>query len=251
MSVDVERLGAVAVLTMQREDKRNAIDTAMTAALSQALDAADDDPEVRAIVLSGGDRYFCAGTDLAETDHARMRTERGGEYGVIRRQRRTPLVAAVEGPALGGGMEIVLACDLVVAGDTATFGLPEVKRGVIAACGGLFRVHRALPSMIANELLLVGDSVDAAFAHRHGLVNRVVPAGQARTEAVSVAARIAENAPVSIAETLLAARRSRGLGDEQCWPLTEGAVARIQGSEDSQEGRRAFFERRAPQWRGR
>ena len=171
--VDVEREGAALVVTMNRPERRNAVDRGLADALSAALDMLDDDESLWCGVLTGGQSYFSAGSDLtAGGDYV---TERGGEYGIIRRRRRKPLIAAVEGFALGGGMEIVLACDLVVASRTARFGLPEVGIGVIPTCAGLFRAPRSLPLNVARELILTGDMFPARRAYEHGLVNRVVP----------------------------------------------------------------------------
>ena len=156
----VERTDHVLVISMQRGEKYNAINRQMADELDAALNQLDDDGELWAGVLTGTSDAFCAGSDLtAGGDYV---TERGGEYGIIRRERRKPLVAAVEGFALGGGLKIVLACDLVVASTSARFGLPEVKRGVVPTCGALFRGPRALPVNLAREMLLTGDPIDAA-----------------------------------------------------------------------------------------
>src|SRR4051794_41430905 len=155
MRVVVEQRDRVLVVRLDREDKRNAVDSAMTGELSAALDRLEDDDDLWVGVLTGGPGVFSAGTDLIAG--AGEPTPRGGPYGVARRTRSKPLIAAVEGLALGGGMEIVLACDLVVAGRGAQFGLPEVARGLVATCGALFRGPRALPLNVARELLLTGD----------------------------------------------------------------------------------------------
>ena len=163
---------------MQREAKRNAVDRQLADELDGALNLLDDDPELWVGVLTGTASVFSAGSDMtAAGDNV---TERGGEYGIIRRVRRKPLIAAVEGPALGGGLEIVLACDLVVAATTATFGLPEVARGLVATSGALFRAARTLPVNLAREMLLTGQPIDAARAHAAGLVNRLAEPGPRR-----------------------------------------------------------------------
>jgi len=159
MPVTIEKHDRICVIQMNRPEKRNAINPEMTLALDAALNEFEDDDDLWVAILTGYGEGFCAGTDLAESSGPR--TERGGEYGVIRRSRRKPLIAAVEGMALGGGMEIVLACDLVVASASATFGLPEARRGVIATCGGLFRAQRALPLNIARQILLTGEPISA------------------------------------------------------------------------------------------
>jgi len=186
--VTTERRGRVLVVRMDRPAKRNAVDAAMTAALDAALNELEDDPDLWCGVLTGGPEMFCAGTDLAQGPGSP--TERGGNYGVVRRTRGTPLVAAVEGIAYGGGFEIVLACDLVVAGRSARFGLPEVTRGVIANCGALFRAPRPLPLTVAKQLLLTGQPLPASRAYELGLVTELVDDGGAEAAAVTVAEQI-------------------------------------------------------------
>src|SRR3954466_8863738 len=200
MPVTVDHEDHVAVVTLDRPEKRNAMDAEMTAALDDALNRLDDDPGVRVVVLASSSSVFSAGTDLRTGSGGP--TGRGGLYGVTRRTRRVPLIAAVEGPALGGGFEIVLACDLVVASTAASFGLPEVSRGVVATCGGLFRGPRALPVNVATELLLTGEPVDARRALELGLVNRLTDVGGALDAALALAARIAQNSPVAVQATL-------------------------------------------------
>ena len=169
------RDGHVLVISMQRQAKRNAIDRAMADALDAALNELDDDEDLWAGVLTGTTDVFSAGSDLtAGGDYV---TDRGGEYGIIRRLRRKPLIAAVEGPALGGGLEIVLACDLVVASRTARFGLPEVSIGVVPTCAGLFRAPRALPLNVARQLILTGRPIEAPARPRGGVRQRAERAG--------------------------------------------------------------------------
>ena len=171
------RDGHVLVITMDRAEKRNAVDRAMADALDDALNELDDDQDLWAGVLTGSADVFSAGSDLtAGGDYA---TARGGEYGIIRRRRRKPLVAAVEGAALGGGLEIVLACDLVVAASTARFGLPEVRIGVVPTCAGLFRAPRALPLNLAKQLILTGRPIEAGRAYEVGFVNVLTAPGEA------------------------------------------------------------------------
>ncbi|ROZ68811.1 enoyl-CoA hydratase [Ramlibacter sp. WS9] len=247
--VRTERHGHVLVITLRREAKRNAIDRAMADALELAFNELDDDPDLYVGVLSGGNRDFCAGSDLnAKGDYV---TPRGGEYGLIRRRRRKPLVAAVEGRALGGGFEVVLACDMVVAADNALFGLPEVAIGVVPTCGALFRAPRALPANVARELVLTGDPIDAARAHVLGFVNVLTPAGGTLAAALSLAQRIAAHAPLSVQHSLRAVNDVLAADDLHGWAATEAAFETIKHSEDLQEGFKAFFGKRAPVWRSR
>ncbi|MCW2667475.1 MAG: Enoyl-CoA hydratase/isomerase [Frankiales bacterium] len=249
MRVHTEDRGRVLVVRMDRTDKRNAIDAEMTAELDAALNRLEDDNELWAGVLTGGDEVFCAGTDLIAG--AGTPTERGGPYGVVGRTRTKPLVAAVEGLALGGGMELVLACDLVVAGAGATFGLPEVSRGVVATCGALFRGPRALPLNVARELLLTGDRLTADRAERLGFVNRLTPDGDALAQAVALAERVCENAPLSVRATLKAVEQLVGADDQSGWTATTQATATVMASQDLREGMSAFAEKRSPVWQGR
>lgn len=247
--VATERRGHVLIVRMQRSDKRNAVDGAMTAALDEALNTLDDDPDLWCGVLAGDAAAFCAGTDLATGSGGP--TPRGGNYGVVRRDRRTPLVAAVEGVAYGGGFEIVLACDLVVAGRDARFALPEVARGLVANCGALFRTPRPLPLNVAKELLITGRPLDAERAHALGLVNDLVEAGQAEAAAVALAEQVCRNSPLAVAVSLRALERVVAEPDERGWAATDVASAAIEHSADRAEGIAAFLDKRAPRWTGR
>jgi len=244
--VRVEHEGHVAVVTLDRPEKRNAMDAEMTAALDDALNRLDDDPAVRVVVLASSSPVFSAGSDMSTGSGGP--TGRGGPYGIARRNHRTPFVAAVEGPALAGGFEIVLACDLVVASTGASFGLPEVSRGVVATCGGLFRAPRALPLNLATELLLTGDPIDARRAAELGLVNRVTDEGGALREALALAGRIARNSPVAVGATLRSLHLSAGALDQLGWVTTDDATRAVLASPDAAEGKRAFLERRPPAW---
>ena len=251
MTVTTERQGRVLVIRMERVAKRNAIDASMTEAMDAALNLLDDDPELWAGVLTGGNEVFSAGTDMAAGSGTP--TERGGLYGIIGRQRRTPLVAAVERIAFGGGFEIALSCDAIVAGADARFGLPEVKRGLIPTSAGLFRAPRALPLNVAKELILTGEPVSAERLERLGVVNRVVPPGEALAAALELANQMTANSPVAVSQALQAVDRivASGGADEMGWEVTRAAAKVINASEDRREGVSAFFERRAPNWPGR
>ncbi|HUE08884.1 MAG TPA: enoyl-CoA hydratase-related protein [Acidimicrobiales bacterium] len=247
--VERRREGRVLVIAMRRAAKRNAIDRAMADGLDDALNELDDDDELWAGVLTGTPDVFSAGSDLtALGDYV---TERGGEYGVIRRARRKPLVAAVEGPALGGGLEIALACDLVVAAKTARFGLPEVRIGVVPTCAGLFRGPRAFPLNVARQLILTGRPIDAARAYEIGFVNVLTEPGQALNEAERLAQEICENAPVSVQSCLAAVNALAGADDDLGWEHTSAALRAASSSADAREGVRSFLEKRPPVWTGR
>jgi enoyl-CoA hydratase/carnithine racemase len=248
MPVTTSRLDHILVIRLDRADKRNAIDTAMTVDLDATLNVLDDDEDLWVGVLTAEGPVFSAGTDLKSGAGT---TDRGGEYGIIRRTRRKPLIAAVDGMALGGGFEIVLACDLVVAGRQALFGFPEVRRGVIASSGALFRAPRALPLNIAKELLVTGEPMDAERAAGYGLVNRVTEPGEALEEALRLARQICANAPVSVRETLRAVDRAAAAQDSRDWAFTAEAVEVVRASADMAEGVSAFFEKRPPRWAGR
>lgn len=244
--VVVEHHDDVLLVRINRPHKRNAIDHDVTVAIDAALNRLEDEDGLRVGVLTGGDAVFSAGSDMYD---ARDRfTARGGEYGLLRRTRRKPLIAAVEGAALGGGFEIVLSCDLVVAARDAVFGLPETLRGLAATGGGVFRAPAALPPNVAAELLLTGATLDADRACQLGLVNQVVAAGEAVTAALSMARRICDSSPQAIAETLTALRRMAAERDKLGWAVTSDMRAAILASPDADEGRRAFAERRAPSW---
>ena len=237
------------IISMRREAKRNAINREMADQLDAALNQLDDDDSLWAGVLEGCDSIFCAGSDL--TCNGDYVTERGGEYGIVRRVRRKPLIACVEGAALGGGLEIVLSCDLVVASRAARFGLPEVSIGVLPTCAALFRAPNALPLNLARELILTGDPISAERAHTAGLVNHLTEPGAALPRALELAGRIVRNAPISVQESLQSVNEWAASGDELGWRLTGRALDGIKDTEDIREGVRSFLEKRPPNWQGR
>jgi enoyl-CoA hydratase len=248
-TVHSERQGKVLVVRIDREAKRNAIDRATAGGIDEALNLLEDDDQLWAGVITGTTTVFSAGTDLK--DGTGGPTERGGEYGVIRRRRNKPLIAAVEGPAFGGGFEIALACDLVVASRTAQFALPESRRGVIASSGALFRAMRALPLNVAKELLITGAVLDADRGYQLGLVNRVTDPGQALAVALELAGDICASSPVSVSASLSAITEQHDAADTAGWEITARAVERVKASDDISEGVSAFFEKREPRWTGR
>ena len=246
MPVHTHLHGPVAVLTLDRPDKRNAFDAALTLALDTALNAFEDDAALRVAVLTGGTDFFSAGTDVVAW--AGEPTERGGPYGITGRRLRKPIIAAVEGIAAGGGFEIALSTSMIVASTTASFSLPEVRLGLIAECGGLFRGPRALPINIARELLLTGVPLGADRAHALGLVNRLTAPSQALPEALALARQIADRAPLAVRETLTALEGLYADTDALGWALTQQAKAVVRESADSREGVAAFKARRPPRW---
>jgi enoyl-CoA hydratase len=246
--------GHTAVLTINRPHARNAISPQVAHGLEALQDRAEADPDVWVLVLTGAPPVFCAGADLKAIGAGKawdLETPRGGFAGVTRRERTKPIIAAVEGAALAGGAEIVLSCDLVVAAHDARFGIPEVKRGLVAAAGGLFRLGRRIPLNVAMEAALTGDPIDAEAAHRHGLVNHLCPPGQARDLAVALAQRIAANAPLAVRESRAIVAECTGADDVVGWERSTDAARRVLDSADVREGVQAFVEKRPPVWTGR
>jgi enoyl-CoA hydratase len=252
--VDYEQRGRVAVLTLNRPEARNAVNGEVASAMEAALDRLEEDDETWVGVVAGRGTVFSAGADLkaiSAGEGASLSTKRGGFAGIARRERVKPLIAAVDGPALAGGCEIVLACDLVVASTNARFGIPEVKRSLVAGAGGLFRLPRALPLKVAMELALTGDPIDGARAHALGFVNEVVEPGQAVDAALALAERICANAPLAVRESRRVVLLGMLADDDTAWKLTNEAMGRVMRSDDFAEGPRAFIEKRAPSWTGR
>jgi enoyl-CoA hydratase len=249
-----ETRGPCAVVTIDRPEARNAVGPEVAQGLEAAIDRLEDDAALQVGVLAGTPPVFCSGADLkavAAGRAAELSTARGGFGGLVRRRRAKPLVAAVDGPALAGGMELVLACDLVVASTASRFGLPEVQRGLMPAAGGLLRLPRALPRNLAMALVLTGEPMDAQQAFDHGLVNVLCAPGEALDRAVALAGRIAGNAPLAVraARRLLLAFQE--LDEDAAWAVNDEENARLLASDDVAEGVRAFVEKRAPAWSGR
>ncbi len=253
MIVEYEVRGRVGIITLNRPEARNAVNSELAEALEAAVDRLEDDDEVWAGILCGSGPAFCAGADLKAIagGSARLTTDRGGFAGLVDRERTKPLIAAVEGPAVAGGTEIVLACDLVVASESAHFGIPEVKRSLIAAAGGLIRLPRSLPRNVAMELALTGRDLDATSAHAFGLVNRLTPPGGALEEALALAGEINANAPLAVRASRRAVLATRLMPDEEAAALVHEESAAVWRTDDFREGPRAFIEKRPPVWSGR
>ena len=253
-----ERVDHALVLTINRPEARNAVNAEVAAIFGEALDDAERDPGVRVVVLTGaGDKAFCAGADLKAIARGEslypVGREEFGFGGWVNRFVSKPTIAAVNGLALGGGTELVLASDLVVAAANASFGLPEVKRGVIAAAGGAFRIVEQLPTKVALHVLMTGESIDAATAERWGLINSVVPEGEALSRALELAERLAANSPTAVqASKRVAYRAADGsrTDERERWAHLQAENLMVRASADGQEGPRAFAEKRAPIWAG-
>ena len=255
-SVLTERSGHVLVVTLNRPQARNAVDADLAGRLADALEQADADPGIRCVVLTGvGEKAFCAGADLKALGRGETPVPAGREHygfaGFVRHPISTPVVAAVNGPALGGGTELVLASDVAIAADTATFGLPEISRGIFAAAGGVLRLPEHLPRKVAMKLVLTGEAMSAEDALRWGLVNDVVPAAELLPAALALAERIAANAPLAVQASK---RLALGMVDGDlpheaaAWARNEAEIAAIGTSADAMEGIVAFLEKRAPNW---
>ncbi|MDT7549341.1 MAG: enoyl-CoA hydratase [Actinomycetota bacterium] len=248
----VERRGGVQVITINRPESKNALNAAVAQAVAAAADELDADPDLRVAVLTGAGGTFSAGMDLKAFLRGESPALKGrGLCGITQTPPRKPLIGAVEGWALAGGFELLLACDLVVAGDTAKFGVPEVKRSLVAGAGAALLLTRRVPYALALELLLTGDPVDAERAAAMGLVNQVVPAGEALPAAIRLAERIAENGPLAVAATKAIARSSADWTTEQGWKEQVALMRPVVTSEDAREGATAFAEKRRPEWKGR
>ncbi len=248
--VDID--GPVMLITINRPAARNAVNLAVAEGIAAAMDRLDEDDSVRAGVLTGAGGQFCAGMDLkafVQGDHPIV--ARGGFAGLVEQTPRKPLIAAVEGFALAGGFEIVLACDLVVASTTARFGIPEVRRGLMAGGGGLLWLPRRIPYHQAMLLALTGEEASAAEVDRWGLLAALVEPGAAVAAAIGLAQRIAANAPLAVAASKAVVCQSAGWEVGDAFERQRAFIAPVLASEDALEGAAAFIERRAPVWVGR
>ncbi|MGW3743357.1 crotonase/enoyl-CoA hydratase family protein [Streptomyces sp. NPDC005146] len=247
-----EGRGGVLTITLNRPAQKNAVDHEVAVRLAAALDLLDADPELSVGVLTGAGGVFSAGMDLKAFAKGELPVLAGRGFGGLTGTAvRKPLIAAVEGWALGGGFEMVLACDLIVAAEDARFGLPEVTRGLVAAAGGLGRLPRRLPYHVAARVLLTGEPLTAAEGKEYGLVNELTPPGAALDVARELAGRVARNAPLALAAVKEVLRETQGLNESDAFTHQDELTSGLFSSEDAREGARAFAEKRAPVWHGR
>lgn len=251
-SVRLDIRAGVATITLDRPEVRNAIDKPTADALADAIEVVDERADVSVAIITGAGGVFCAGMDLKAFNATKERPlhEVRGAFGMVRRPPIKPIIAAIEGNAFGGGLEIALACDLIVATRSSQLGLPEVKRGLVAAAGGVLRLPRLIPRNVAIELVLTGQPLSAERALELGLVNRIAGDGDALQVARELADAIAANAPLAVR----AAKRILDLSPD--WALDDGFdlqapfTDEVRASSDAAEGARAFIEKRAPHWTG-
>jgi len=247
-----EERDGVLIVSLNRPQARNAVNEALATAVGEAMERLDESPELRVGVITGTGGTFCAGMDLKAFVRGEHPIVEGrGFAGLVERPPAKPLIAAVEGYALAGGFEIVLACDLVVAAEGASFGIPEVKRSLVAAGGGLLRLPRRIPYHQAMELALLGNHVPAPRMAEFGLVNRLVPNGQALDAALQLAAEIAANGPLSLIASKRIVVESKDWTEDEAWGRQDEIARPVATSADAVEGATAFAEKRPPVWQGR
>lgn len=247
-----ERRDGVLIVTINRPDARNAVNGGVANGMAAAMDELDSDDDLRVGVVTGAGGYFSAGMDLkafvsGESPYAGDR----GFAGITQRSSRKPLIAAVEGFALAGGFEIALSCDLIVASREARFGIPEVKRSLVAAAGALIRLPKRIPYHFAMELALTGEPIGAERAHEIGIVNRLAEPGSALNTALELAAQITKNAPLALIASKQILQQSANWTEEEAWDRQGEISGPVFVSEDAREGATAFAEKRDPVWRGR
>jgi len=250
-----EQRGGVAIATLNRPEVRNAVNGAVSTALADIAERVEADSSICvAILASSSPRAFCAGADLAEVARGNRNSIAHPKYGFggfVQFPRSKPWIAAVNGYAMGGGFELAISCDMMVAGEGVQFGLPESQRGLFAAAGGAFRLARLIPRAVANEVLITGLRLDARRALALGLVNCVVPEADVLDSAIALADRVAQSAPLSITASLDLARQALDHDEAELWNLTRQHAATVMRSADAIEGATAFIQKRAPNWTGK
>lgn len=248
----VDSADGVMTITLNRPKAKNAVNKAMAEAIADATDELESNDELRVAIITGADGGFCSGMDL--------KAFVTGEFPIARNRGfaalcdyivKKPLIAAIEGFALAGGFELAISCDLIVAADNCKFGIPEAKRGLCAAGGGLIKLPKQIPSRIAMELALTGDLIDTRRAYELGLINQVVPAGTALEAARTLAGKIAANAPLAVSFSKQVIARAQDWDTDTMYPEQHKIIGSILTSEDAIEGATAFAEKRAPVWKGR
>ena len=248
----VDITDGIMTVTLNRPEARNAANKALAEGVSAAMDELESNDDVRVAILTGAGGTFCSGMDLkAFVSGETPSIEGRGFAGLTEYTPSKPLIAAVEGYALAGGLELAISCDLIVTADNAKFGIPEVKRGLAAAAGGLMKLPKQIPPRLAMELALTGDFISAQRASEVGLVNEVVPAGTALEAAKALAARIVANGPLAVAVSKKVVLESADWSASEMWDKQAALVMPVFTSEDAIEGSVAFAEKRAPNWKGK
>lgn len=251
--VKVDQQDQILIITLNRPQARNAINYEAAVQLAAALDELDNNPELVVGILTGAQNTFCAGMDLKAfaKDGQRPYVGDRGFAGICERPPRKPLIAAIEGYALAGGLEIAMACDMMVAAETAKFGVPETKRGIVPGSGGMLRLPARIPYVVAMELVLTGDMFSAEQAANWGLINRVVPEGQALQAALELARRIKENGPLAVQVAKQVISESKDWPQQYMFDLQRPRINHVFVSADAKEGATAFAEKRKPVWQGK
>lgn len=256
-TIKTKYVGKTLIITLNRPNSLNAVNKQLTYEVDQCLLAAEENDDVWAIIITGSGRAFSAGADLKELSQANGKDypkPAGGFAGIVEANLSKPIIAAVNGLAFGGGAEIALASDVVIASETARFGFPEVKRGIIAAAGGVLRLPRQIPQKVAMKMVLTGEDVSAAEMERWGMVNQIVPPEELLTTALELADKITSNAPLAVQASKRLVLEGMDLPlhhTNQAWELNAQVINQVLQTDDAKEGPMAFAEKRAPVWKGR